>query len=83
MPVIPSSVFFVMKKFPEDRAVIQRLFKSDDEFLMLCDDYWRCKEALVYWNMSTSDHAPLRISEYQSLLKELENEIMRTVHDFK
>ena len=83
MPVIPSSVFLVIKKFPEHKGEIQRLFKSDDEFLTLCDDYRMCKEALAYWNISDSDQAPLRVNEYQLLLKELENEILLSVNDFK
>jgi len=82
MPVIPSSIFLVIKKFPEHKGAIQRLFKSDDEFLTLCNDYRMCKEALAYWNISNSEQAPLRVSEYQSLLEELENEILLNVHEF-
>ena len=81
MPVIPSSVLSVIKRFPEHTAVLQRLFKSDDEFLTLCDDYQMCKEALAYWSNSDSDQAPSRANEYQSLLKELENEILFNVHE--
>ena len=80
MPVIPSSVLLVIKKFPEHKAVIQRLFRSNDEFLTLCDDYRMCKEALAYWNISASNQAPSRADEYQSLLKELETEILMSLN---
>ena len=83
MPVIPSSVLLVIKKFPEHTAVLQRLFKSNDDFLALCDDYQMCKETLAYWNISDSDQAPLRVDEYQSLLEELETEILLNVIDFR
>ena len=81
LPVIASSVFLVIHKFPQHKGVIQRLYKSNDEFRALCDDYLKCKEALTYWNISNSDQAPLRVNEYQSLLEGLENEILRHLKD--
>lgn len=81
MAVIPSSVFSVIKKFPDHKVVIQRLFQSNDEFLTLCDDYRMCKEALAYWNNSDSEQAASRINEYQTLMLELENEILSKVHE--
>ena len=83
MSIIHSSIFLVIKKFPAHKGVIQRLSEYNDEFLTLCEDYRICKEALEYWNLSDSDKAPERCSEYQSLLNELENEILLNVHDFK
>ena len=83
MPVIPSSVLLVIKKFPEYKGVIQRLFKSNNEFLILCEDYRMCKEALAYWKISISNQAPLRVKEYQSLLEELKNEILLDINNFK
>ncbi len=82
MPVIHSSVYLVMKEFPEHKATIQNLVKSDEKFLTLCDDYRICKEALAYWNSSESDQAPFRASEYRSLLEELETEILRSLNDY-
>ena len=80
MSALPSSVFLVIKKFPEHKGVIQRLCKGNDEFLTLCNDYRMCQEALAYWKISESDQAPLRVNEYQSLLKELENEILMNMN---
>jgi hypothetical protein len=82
MPVIHSSVFLVMKEFPEHKTAIQGLAKSDEKFLTLCDDYRICKEALAYWNSSESDQAHFRVREYQSLLEELEAEILRNLNDY-
>ena len=82
MSVIHSSIFLVIKKFPEHRGMIQRLSKSNGEFQTLCEDYRMCKEALGYWNISDSDQSLLRIKEYRSLLKELENEILLNVTVF-
>lgn len=81
MPVIYSSVFLVMKEFPEHKIAIQSLVKREEKFLTLCDDYRICKEALAYWKSSESDQALLRESEYQLLLAELETEILRSLND--
>lgn len=83
MSVIHSSIFLVIKKFPEHKDVIQRLSKYNEQFLTLCEDYRICKESLVYWGVSDSDEAPVRCSEYRSLLEELENEILISIRDFK
>ena len=83
MSIIHSSVFLVIKKFPEHKGVIHRLSECDDEFLALCEDYRICKEALEYWDVSDSEKAPDRSSEYRSLLKELENEILVNMKNFK
>jgi hypothetical protein len=82
MPVIHSSVFLVMKEFPEHKRAIQRLAKREERFLTLCDDYRICKEALAYWKSSESDQAFLRVCEYQSLLAELETEILRSLNAY-
>ena len=83
MPIIPSSVSLVIKRFPEHKGVIQRLSNSNYEFLTLCEDYRMCKEALAHWNISDSDQAPLRIKEYRLLMKELEDEILLNMNDLK
>lgn len=83
MPVIYSSVFSVIRKFPENTNVIQHLYKSNDEFTTLCDDYGLCKKALAYWNRSDSDQTAIRIREYQWLMKKLENEILNEVNKFR
>lgn len=82
MSVIHSGVFTLLKKFPEHRHVVQRLFRSNDEFLTLCEDYRICKEALDHWTLSKLEQAPLRKREYASLLRELEIEILQSVDDF-
>ena len=83
MSVIHSGIFTVLKRFPEHRHVLQRICRSNDEFLTLCEDYRLCKEALAYWNISDSNQAPLRVKEYRSLLKELEIEILMNMNDLK
>ena len=83
MTVIHSGVFSVIKSFPEQKGVIKSLLKKKGSFPTLCEDYRICKEALAHWNLSDSEEAPERSREYQSLLQELEAEIMQNVKEFQ
>ena len=83
MTVIHSSVFSVIKNFPEQKNVIKHLIKKKDSFLTLCEDYRLCKEALEHWNRSELQEAYIRKREYRSLLQELEAEILQNVNEFR
>jgi len=52
---------------------------SDPEFLNICEDYEACAEALSYWARSKEPEAAARINEYNALVGELEEEIIRVV----
>lgn len=69
-------LFFILKRFPEHREKIQRLFKEKESFRSLCEDYRVCAKALKYWNDSTSEKAQARREEYSALLQELEEEVL-------
>lgn len=83
MTVIHSNLFGVIKRFPSYREVICNLFKADHNFVTLCDDYRVCHDALKFWSLSDQMHAAHRTEEYEALLKELEDEILQTVRDFR
>lgn len=65
----------VLKLFPEERAVLQRLFRESSSFQSLCEDYRDCLAALRYWKQSASEEAPLLCQSYTVLLQELEQEV--------
>lgn len=69
-------LFFISKRFPEHSEKIQNLFKENDSFRSLCEDYRVCAKALKYWSDSTSEKAPARREEYSALLQELEEEVL-------
>lgn len=79
MAVISSSVLFLIRRFPNHKDAIKHLARTDNQFLTLCDDYQKCKEALSYWTDSTSGQATNIASDYISLLQELENEILHNL----
>jgi len=83
MPVIQTSVFTVLELFPDRVDTIKQLFKENETFQSVCEDYRRCAEALHHWNQSASDEAPVRREEYAGLLQDLEAEILQNLNESK
>ena len=81
MAVIQPSLFFLFDRFPEKKENIKTLFKENESFKTLCEDYHQCAEALRFWNQSSSEDAPARVREYRALLQELEEEILKNVNE--
>ena len=52
---------------------------EDPEFLSVCEDYDACIEALRYWAQSNEPEAATRLNEYNTLVRELEEEIIGVV----
>jgi hypothetical protein len=75
MSLIRTSLFAVLERFPHRKAVVRQLFKENDSFQTLCEDYRKCAEALRHWNQSVAKEAIVRRQEYAALLRELETEI--------
>ena len=81
MTVIPRCLFMVLKRFPERKEGIQRLFRGNNNFQSLCEDYQNCAEAVRYWNQSDSKEASTRREEYGGLLRDLEAEIVEYLNE--
>jgi len=79
MSVIQTSVFSVVKRFPDNKEAVIRLFNESETFQSVCEDYRLCTEALRHWNDSASDEAPARREEYAALLRDLEAEILQNL----
>jgi len=80
VPVIQTSVFTIVKRFPDRGDTVKQLFKESETFQNVCEDYRRCAEALQHWNQSASDEAPARREEYAALLRDLEAEILQNLN---
>ena len=81
MTVIQPSLYILFERFPEQKETIKALFKKNESFKTLCEDYRLCRESLQHWNQSLDDDAPARMREYEALLRELEEEILQNVND--
>ncbi len=73
----------VLKRFPGERAALQRLFQENSSFQSLCDDYRECLAALQLWKQSTSVDAPELSKGYAELLGELDQEVRQFLEDGK
>ena len=83
MAVIQSGMFYVVRKFPGSGDTIKRLFRENENFHTMCEDYGLCAEALKRWNESASQDAPARRREYADLLGDLESEIRKYLDEFE
>ena len=78
MSVIRPSIFTVLERFPDRKKVIKRLYRGDNNFKTICEDYGKCLEAYLYWNESGSEEALARRQEYAMLQSELETELIQS-----
>ena len=69
----------ILERFPEKIHTLTLLMAEDPEFLAVCEDYDACIEALRYWARSDEPEAATRINEYNTLVRELEEEIIGVV----
>lgn len=79
MAVIQSNLFYVVKRFPNRKDTIKRLYKENKNFQTICEDYRKYLEAHQHWNESGSKEASARREEYATLLGELETEIIQSI----
>ncbi len=64
----------VIKKFREHELSVRRLYKSDDEFRALCEDYALATSAISRWKGDRN-----RSTHYRLLVDELESEVLEFI----
>jgi len=69
----------ILERFPKKIHTLTLLMAADPEFLNICEDYEACVKAMRYWARSKEPEAAARINEYNALVRELEEEIIRLV----
>lgn len=76
MAVVHSSIFRVIRRFPERREDILRLFYECEGFRNTCEDYRKCIDAIEYWDNQASEQSFARQTEYEELFRSLEAELL-------
>ena len=56
------------------------MYKNDDTFRSIYEDYETYLDALQFWEQSSSDDAVARRSEYKQLVCELEEELTQILN---
>lgn len=75
--MISVNISRVVNRFPGHKSGIIRRFHDDGTFREVCEDYLTCLDALEYWQQSDRAEFASRKKEYEMLLGELEEEILR------
>jgi hypothetical protein len=70
---------YIRERFPDKKQSIDRLMAEDPGFLSLCDDYDVCVNALLYWSKSGEPEAEIRVNEYHTIARELEEEVVEAL----
>ena len=55
--------------------IIDQASAKDPDFRSLCEDYTACVDALRHWTESREPEAQARVTEYRTIIDELEDEI--------
>jgi hypothetical protein len=72
----------IPEKFAKDQHLIKKLYRKDDTFKSIFEDYLKCIEAQEYWSQRDSDDAATRQIEYLDLVGELETEWKEIINNF-
>ena len=75
---IRTTTASVLERFPDDWHVIVELCRKNEDFRELCDHYGECAAAHTRLRTATDPDSRL-VAEYEDLMKELEQEIRKTL----
>ena len=70
---------YILERFPDSRDVLTLLLATDPNFLTMCEEYDACIQAKGYWARSNKPEAEARVHEYNTLVEELEKEIVEAL----
>jgi len=73
----------IRERFPDKNNSIDLLIAEDPEFRALCEDHDACVNALRYWTESKEPEAEIRVNEYRTLIRELEEEATQVLAAMK
>jgi hypothetical protein len=76
---MPTAGKQILARLQELRVQTELRMLRDPRFRALCDDYGAAVDALEHWKRSSRAEAVQRVSEYQTLIADLEKEIFREI----
>jgi hypothetical protein len=71
----------VLERFPRDAAHISRLVVEKEAFRHLCEDYILARFALARLERLQETREPSEVTEYRTLVSELEKEIAEALRN--
>lgn len=73
----------ITRKLSKYKTIIEKLYRNDETFREIYNDYLTYLDALQFWEQSDSDDAPARMSEYAELVSEVEEELKENLNIIK
>jgi hypothetical protein len=73
----------LLERFPEDAALVARMFVESDGFRGMCEDLVLAKSTLVELESFQRGREPTKIAEYRQLVADLEGEIAEAIKNAK
>ncbi len=80
---VPVEMHQLLRRFPDDAAVLARLLGMDDSFRNVCEDYALAENTLARLERFQGPQQLPRIAEYRQLLSELASEIAKAIESAK
>lgn len=71
----PPDLVRALQAFPDDAALIRRLFLADHSFRSACEDYRLACEGLFAFERLSGDGPRPEVQDYQRVVRELETEM--------
>lgn len=83
MKTVPSTLDCVLQHFPEHKHILEILYRKNESFLSLCEDFRDCLRAMEYWcgSPSSQKNAARLCEEYKALLEDMKKEIAAWLTD--
>ena len=82
MNKINANLSAVINRFPDREDNLKWLFLKSKDFQGICEDYHKCKDALLHLARSDKANASALLKEYALLLNELEAEIIEKLDEY-
>jgi hypothetical protein len=79
----PMALNLVIKFFPEHKNTLETLYRQNQSFRSLCQDFRDCVHALEYWcgSLPVKEKASALCEEYKALCADLKDEIMKWLEE--
>lgn len=78
-----ATTLHILNRFSNQRDRLVLLMAENLDFYSLCQDYEACVYALEHWARSDEPEAKIRIDEYRTLVRELEDEVAHKIRSLK
>jgi DNA repair ATPase RecN len=75
MGLLREHLNLIKQKFPEDQGRIENLYKTNEDFRALCEDYLSCIQHLKKFKKEFNQKQ-YTLEEYENMQKELEKELV-------